>query len=106
LVTGPRRGEIWWGDTPDEKPRPYLVLTRSTAIPGLRRLVAAPITGNGRGVPSEVRLGFEDGLAKECVASFDNVGTIRKAYLVRRMCVLGPDRMAEACDALRAAVDC
>ena len=27
-MTEPARGEIWWGEAPDTKGRPYLVLTR------------------------------------------------------------------------------
>src|SRR4029453_9851115 len=33
VVTEPPRGDLWWGDAPDAKGRPYLVLTRDEAIP-------------------------------------------------------------------------
>jgi mRNA-degrading endonuclease toxin of MazEF toxin-antitoxin module len=42
----------------------------------------------------------------ECVASFDNLRVVAKAYLVERQCALGPMRLIEACEALRSAVDC
>ena|GEM_PF-5544453 len=39
----PRRGEVWWGEEPERKRRPYLVLTRNSAIGTLHEvLVAAP----------------------------------------------------------------
>jgi mRNA interferase MazF len=82
------------------------VLSRSVAIPRLRVLLAAPVTRTIRGIPSELRLGPDDGLATECVAAFDSFGEVEKAILTHRMCVLGPERIAQACVALRAAVDC
>ena len=42
----------------------------------------------------------------ECVASFDNLRVVPKANLVERICVLDVVRLAEACSALRTAVDC
>lgn len=106
MVATPARGEVWWGEAPDAKPRPYLVLTRDEAIPVLRRILVAPITRNVRGIPTEVPLGQPEGLPTECVASFDNVVTLHKSMLVRRMGVVPPDRRREPCEALRAATDC
>ena len=42
----------------------------------------------------------------ECAASFDNLRVVPKAYLVERQCSLDPIQLAEACEAIRAAVDC
>lgn len=100
------RGEVWWGEVPDAKPRPYLVLTRDEAILVLRRILVAPVTRSVRGIPTEVPLGSPEGLPAECVASLDNVVTLQKAMLVRRMGALSPERRAEPCEALRAATDC
>jgi mRNA interferase MazF len=106
VVAEPARGEVWWGEVPDAKPRPYLVLTRSEAIPVLRRILVAPVTRNARGIPTEVPLGAPEGLPAECVASFDNVMTLAKTLLIRRLGALAPDRRDEPCAALRAATDC
>jgi len=106
VVAEPARGEVWWGEVPDAKPRPYLVLTRDEAIPVLRRVVVAPITRSTRGIPTEVPLGPPEGLPTECVASLDNVLTIGKALLVRRLGALALERRDEPCLALRAATDC
>ena len=106
MVSEPARGDVWWGEIPDARARPYLVLTRDEAIPVLRRIVVAPVTRTIRGIPTEVPLGDREGLPTESVASFDNILTVPKAVLVRRLGALGPERREEACAAMRAAADC
>ncbi len=105
-MSEPRRGEIWWGEIEGVGRRPFLVMTRTAAIPMLHSVLAAPITRTVRDIPSELRLGPDDGMPTECAASFDNLRVVAKAYLVERQCALEPLRLAEACDAIRAAVDC
>lgn len=105
-MVGPLRGEIWWGERPNRKARPYLVLTRDRAIPVLVRVLAAPVSSTVRGIPTEVPLGRAEGLPIECAASMDNVATIRKAHLVRQMGKLDRSRWTDVCEALAAAIDC
>jgi mRNA interferase MazF len=105
-VSEPGRGEVWWGEIESVGRRPFLVMTRSVAIPVLHSVVAAPVTRTVRGIPTELVLGPDDGMPSECAASFDNVRVIPKANLVDRQCSLSPARLIEACRALRAAVDC
>ena len=105
-MSEPRRGEVWWAEIEDLGRRPFLVMTRSAAIPVLNSLVAAPVTRTVRHIPTEVSLGPDDGMPAECAASFDNLRVVPKAYLTDRICVLGTARLAEACTALRTAVDC
>jgi mRNA interferase MazF len=100
------RGEVWWAELPDAGARPALVLTRDGAIPALRRVVVVPATRTVRGIPTEVHLSTDDGVPGECALSFDNVSTIPKSALRARICVLGPERMAEACQAWRDVADC
>jgi mRNA interferase MazF len=106
MVTGPRRGEVWWGEIEGVGRRPFLVMTRTAAIPVLHSVLAAPVTRTIRDIPTELRLGPGDGMPEECVASFDNLRVVAKAYLVERQCALDPARLFEACEALRSAVDC
>ncbi len=106
MVSEPRRGEVWWGEIENVGRRPFLVMTRSAVIPVLRTVLAAPITRTVRDIPTEVRLGLDDGMPSECAASFDNLRVVPKAYLVDLICALDPTRMVEACHALRTAVDC
>jgi len=81
-------------------------MTRSAAIAVLNGVLAAPVTRTVRNIPTEVSLGPDDGMPTECAASFDNLRVVPKSYLVDRLCVLDAARLAEACAALRAAVDC
>jgi mRNA interferase MazF len=105
-VTDPRRGEVWWGEIENVGRRPFLVMTRSAAIPVLNSVLAAPLTRTIRNIPTELLLGPDDGMPTECAASFDNLRVVPKSYLVDRLCSLGPTRLREACRAIRAAVDC
>jgi mRNA interferase MazF len=105
-VSEPRRGEVWWGEIEDVGRRPFLVMTRSAAIPVLHNVLAVPVTRTIRGIPTELSLSPEDGMPAECAASFDNLRVVPKAYLVDRLTSLSSLRLAEACRALRAAVDC
>lgn len=81
-------------------------MTRAGAIPVLNSVLAAPVTRTVRGIPTEVRLGLDDGMAQECAATMDNLRVISKSALTKRICVLGVIRMSQACTALRVAVDC
>ena len=105
-MTEPARGEIWWGEAPNEKGRPFLILTRDEAIPVLRVVLVAPVTRTVRGIPTEVAVGAEEGLPAEGVAALDNILTFPKAMLVRRMGALAAGRRREPCEALRAVTDC
>ncbi len=106
MVSEPHRGEVWWGEIEGLGRRPFLVMTRSAAIPVLHAVLAAPVTRTVRNIPTEVSLGPDDGMPTECAASFDNLRVVPKAYLVDRMCSLEPARLVEACAALHIAVDC
>lgn len=102
----PERGEVWWGEIKNIGRRPYLVMTRSAAIPVLNSVLAAPLTRTVRSIPTELQLGPDDGLPVDCAASFDNLRVVPKSCLVDRLCSLDPARLAQACLALRAAVEC
>ncbi len=105
-MSTPHRGEVWWAELPGAGRRPFLVMTRDQAIGVLHSLLAAPVTRTVRGIATEVPLGDHDGMPEECVVSLDNLRVVPKGALTRRICALGPDRMAAACAALGDAVDC
>jgi mRNA interferase MazF len=100
------RGEIWWVELPDQKRRPYLVLTRNAAIPVLNRVLAVPATSTIRHIPTQVLLGVEDGLSKECALSFDNIETIPKWAFVDLIAQLSSQKLNEVCQALALATEC
>jgi len=101
-----RRGEIWWVERPEAGRRPHLVLTRDAAIPVLNSVLAVPATRTIREIPSEVRLGREDGLPEECVLALDTIRVVFKELFVERICELTPGRMGEVCRALGYATAC
>ncbi|MBN2114086.1 MAG: type II toxin-antitoxin system PemK/MazF family toxin [Acidimicrobiia bacterium] len=95
---------MWWAEAEDKR-RPVLVVTRSEAVPVLTWLMVAPITRTVRGIPTEVPVGPEQGLAVESVASFDNLQPIRRSFLTQCVGDLAAPRVA-ICGALRALADC
>jgi mRNA interferase MazF len=105
VTSVPQQGEIWWGEAEDKR-RPLLVVTRSQATPVLGWIVVAPVTRRIRGIPTEVPLGPPDDLPVECVASFDNLQTIRRTFLTERVSPPTPERRARICAALGALADC
>jgi mRNA interferase MazF len=88
--------EIWWADLP--KPagrRPVLLLSRDDAYAVLNKFVAAEITTTIRHIPIEVPLGSIEGMPKACVVNCDNLRTISKVYLVKRISKLSQRRIHE-----------
>jgi mRNA interferase MazF len=100
------RGDICWLELPDEKRRPALVLTRDEAIPAMQKVIIAYLTSRIRGIPTEIPLGPEDGMPRECAVSFDNVRAVPKALLSDPITSLAGKRMREVCKALAIATGC
>lgn len=101
-----KRGEVWWYEPPDTKPRPHLILTRDAVIPLLNDVLSVPATRTRRGIPTEVDLGQEDGMPVDCVLTTDNMTLITTAYLTSRVMTLSVERMAAVCSALEIAAGC
>lgn len=100
------RGELWWGETPDEKGRPYLVVSRDAANLVMQNVLVAPVTTRIRGIPSELPMGQAEGLPLDSVASFDNLRPFPKSMLVRRLGSLAPERRHILCSVAAATLDC
>lgn len=105
MVAGVTQGSIWWAETEADR-RPVLVVTRDQAIAVLAQLIVAPVTSTARRIATEIELGPEEGLAFDCVASFDSLQPLKAAYLTERAGELGQQRRHEICDALAALADC
>lgn len=99
------RGEVWWADA-GRGDRPVLVMTRDPVADRIDAIVVAACTRTIRGLRSEVRLGPQDGMPDECVATFDNLYTLRRHVFRRRITILSADKMAQACVALDHALGC
>ena len=100
------RGEIWFAATPGGD-RPVLVLTRDPVSERIGSVVVAGLTRTVRGLVSELALTpAADGVPTACVVNFDNIHTVERAALRRRVAALSPARMAEACRVLDDALGC
>lgn len=99
------RGEIWWASVPGGE-RPVLVLTRDPVADRIGAVVVAACTRTIRGLKSEMPLGVGDGMPQPCVASFDNLHTVRKAALSRLITRLRPERLDQVCEVMNHALGC
>ena len=89
-----------------DKLRPGVVMHRDFAGRALAAVLIAPLTTTIRDIPTAVRLGPSDGIDRDCIAALDSLTLLRKDRLVRRVGLLGAERMAELCRALATAVAC
>ena len=105
LHAGVVRGEVWWASTPGGD-RPVLVLTRDPVADRIGAVVVVACTRTIRGLLSELPLGPDDGMPEPCVATFDNVHTVRRSALRRYITRLPADKMAEACRVLARSLGC
>jgi mRNA interferase MazF len=99
------RGEVWWASTPGGD-RPVLILTRDPVADRIGAVVVAACTRTVRGLSSEFALGVADGMPQACVATFDNLHTLRRGAFRRRVTRLSEARMAEACRVMQRALGC
>ena len=104
-MSEPSQGEVWWGEAPDEKGRPFLIVSRDAANEVMQRVLVAPVTTRIRGLPSELCLGRDEGLPAESVASFDNVPPFHRPCSSAGSAHWGPG-LDEICRAAEAALDC
>ena len=101
-----RRGEIWFAATPGGD-RPVLVLTRDPVADRIGAVVVAALTRTKRGLVAELELtAADDGLPSDCVVNFDNIHTVRRADLRRRVATLSPAMLARSCERPRDATGC
>jgi mRNA interferase MazF len=100
------QGELWLLETPNDKHRPVLVVSRNEAIPVLNNVVVAPITSTIRRIPTCVSVGPDEGLDHDGVATFDNMAAVPKGLLTIRLGSLGRSGRDLICSALRALADC
>jgi mRNA interferase MazF len=98
------RGDIFDADIPGLGVRPVVVITRQVAIPVLSAVAVVMVTSTVRGIPSEVPLNSEHGLAHSCAASCDNLFTLAKARLHNRRGSLPAEDLDRLDHALRFAL--
>jgi mRNA interferase MazF len=100
------QAEIWLMETPNQKRRPVLIVSRDEVIPALNNVVVAPVTSTVRDIPTCIRVGPDEGIDHESVATFDNLAAVPKSVLTRRLGQLGVGGRRQICDALDALANC
>lgn len=100
------QAELWLMETPNQKRRPVLIVSRDETIPVLNNIVVAPITSTLRDIPTCIPVGPEHGIDHDSVATFDNLAAIPKSVLTTRLGQLGIGGQRLICAALEALADC
>ncbi len=100
------QAEIWLMETPNQKRRPVLIVSRNEVIPVLNNVVVAPVTSTLRDIPTCIRVGPDEGVDHDSVATFDNLAAVPKSVLTTRLGRLGVSGRLQMCDALDALADC
>jgi mRNA interferase MazF len=106
----PRRGEVYWVrldptvGTEIGKTRPAVVVSNDIGNQYAGRVIVAPMTSGGveRVYPFEVRVDAgEAGLTERSKVALDQLRSVDKSRLGRRIGVLSTTRMSEVDDAIR-----
>jgi mRNA interferase MazF len=93
--------ELWWASLPQPAGRrPVLLLSRNEAYSYLNKFLAIEVTTTVRHIAVEVPLGHTEGLAAKCVANCDNVRTVPRSALTKRIGQLSARRRADVKRAL------
>jgi mRNA interferase MazF len=100
------QAELWLMETPNEKRRPVLIVSRDEVIPVLSNIVVAPVTSTIREIPTCIPVGPDEGIDHESVASFDNLAAVPKSVLATRLGQLGVAGRRQICEALDAVANC
>jgi mRNA interferase MazF len=100
------QAELWLMETPNQKRRPVLVVSRDEVIPVLKNVVVAPVTSTLRRIPTCIPVGPDEGIDHDSVATFDSLAAVPKSVLTSRLGSLGADGRRQICDALDAMANC
>ncbi len=101
-----RRGEVWWADLPAPiGRRPVVLVSRNEAYRIRQWVTVAPVSTHIRGIRAEVELGPSDGLPRRCAVNLDNLITVRKVWLQRRITFLNTAKIQSVNDAIKFALD-
>lgn len=100
------QAELWLIETPNQKRRPVLVVSRDEVIPVLNNVVVAPVTSTIRSIPTCIRVGPDEGIDHHSVATFDSLAAVPKSVLTTRLGSLGVDGRRRICAALEAMANC
>ena len=96
------RGDIWWVQLRGRAGfRPAAIVSRRDAVGARQKITIAEVTRVIRRLPSEIPLGFSDGMPAECVINTDNLHTIPKGRFRGFIAGLSPEKLFALDNALR-----
>ncbi len=89
-----RRGDIYWAKLPEPSgKRPVLLVSRDQAYAVREKITVAEVSRTVRGISSEVPLGASEGLPQRCVVNADNLVTLPKTWLDKRVGALSRQKL-------------
>jgi mRNA-degrading endonuclease toxin of MazEF toxin-antitoxin module len=94
-----RRGEVWWYEHPDFKPRPAVILSPEEAIESIEEVYVV-FASTIRGDRTEVEPGVDEGMPKTCVLVADQIDVADKTFLTKPITTLSVEKMTELAQAL------
>ncbi len=100
------QAELWLMETPNQKRRPVLVVSRDEVIQVLNNVVVAPVTSTIRSIPTCIPVGTDEGIDHDSVATFDSLAAVPKSVLTTRLGSLGAGGRLRICRALDAMANC
>jgi mRNA-degrading endonuclease toxin of MazEF toxin-antitoxin module len=94
------RGQVWWYEHPDFKPRPAAILSPEEAIESTEEIYAVFATTTIRDLSTEIALGADEGMPTACVLAADQIDVADKLSLTSQIVTLGDEKMTELAKAL------
>ena len=100
------QGELWLMETPNQKQRPVLIVSRDDVIPVVNNVIVAPVTTTIRTIPTCIPVGPDEGIDHDSVATFDNLAAVPKSVLTSKLGQLSSGGRRQICEALDAIANC
>lgn len=102
MARATEHGELW--ESRLAQRHPVVVVSRDDTRGRRNSTTVAVVTSTVRGLPTEVLLDHRDGMARLCAVNCDDLTTIAKTELVRRIGRLSESKLVALDDALRFAL--
>jgi mRNA interferase MazF len=102
MARATEHGELW--EAVADKRRPVVVVSRDDVGGRRDTTTVAAITSTVRGLPTEVVLDHRDGFPQICAINCDDLKTVQKTLLDRRLGRLSESKLDALEDALRFAL--
>ena len=113
MISYPRRGEVYWVTLDPavgseiSKTRPAVIISNDTGNRYSDRVIVAPLTSKGieKVYPFEVKVTAEDGVSDVSKILLDQIRTLDKSRLGKRIGRLSHKKMEEVSQAIKISMD-